>query len=706
MLLVRAEDGAFRASFSPDSTLLDVRTWIDAARFASRHEAARPSAPRDSGGRVLVHNEQTESLRAGRENFERQTARMREEARAQREEARARNLGTGPQASGEGSGASPTSEATYFVVAGLPGEPRREFVTEESMRTTLRDAGLVPQGTLLIRKQKLPQEDGAQAEVAFASDGLSSNRDQSDTEAHDGEADEGVADQAGVGPSRGAGRVLGGDTSSGAEVSTSLDERRRAALAAFEARQQQHQAHERAHSFPDSPASPSAAQPAAGVASAPLVDPRRQAALQAALARCSAAAASSPAAPEPADAPSAEGRGDNTLQATCAITSPPSAPLPRPTSSAAAQAALAAAEARSAAAVPAVPAPIAGTRKAKESIAARAARAVPSNHGKCPATVAADVPSKVGVSAEARRERLEALRLQRLASEREKEAIRMRLAEDQRDRKIGAAAARLGTFAPETCSSSAVPELQVATTLHQALPIANAGGSSSAPGPVDTSCVTSEVRVRYEDGTVLRRIFGADAPLQLVADMVAETRPVEAGPFVLRVPYPRREYGTQAELAITLRGAGLAPRGTLLVLGENSRGVVRRAEDEEEESELVQQMVLLQQLLAGMPVSGPGDGALEGYEQLLEYSEHMGEAVAGLSMAQIARLPTRIVDDPPPDTPDAPRCCICCYGHAQGDKLLMLPCNHDFHLECILPWLRAKRFCPLCKATAAPAEAE
>lgn len=157
-------------------------------------------------------------------------------------------------------------------------------------------------------------------------------------------------------------------------------------------------------------------------------------------------------------------------------------------------------------------------------------------------------------------------------------------------------------------------------------------------------------------------------------------------------------------MATTLREAGLAPRGTLLVLAEHSRGLVRRAGEEEDDSEIGQQMLLLQQLLAEMPVGAPPPGDAGSYEEMLEYAERVGQVSTGLSVAQVARLPTRTVEDEPPepDAPDAPRCCICCYGHAKGDVILALPCGHDYHLECIAPWLRAKRICPLCKTPAVP----
>ena len=170
-------------------------------------------------------------------------------------------------------------------------------------------------------------------------------------------------------------------------------------------------------------------------------------------------------------------------------------------------------------------------------------------------------------------------------------------------------------------------------------------------------------------------------------------------------------------------------------------------------------MLLLQQLLAEMPVGAPPPGDAGSYEEMLEYAERVGQVSTGLSVAQVARLPTRTVEDEPPepDAPDAPRCCICCYGahrhistpyparhppappplppppppphthhtphtqttcsytapapllppptpqgHAKGDVILALPCGHDYHLECIAPWLRAKRICPLCKTPAVP----
>ena len=67
--------------------------------------------------------------------------------------------------------------------------------------------------------------------------------------------------------------------------------------------------------------------------------------------------------------------------------------------------------------------------------------------------------------------------------------------------------------------------------------------------------VCTQVRVRCEDGTVMRLTLRAADPLSLVAEAVGAQRPADAGPFVLRVPFPRREYATPEELQTSIREA-------------------------------------------------------------------------------------------------------------------------------------------------------
>ena len=46
---------------------------------------------------------------------------------------------------------------------------------------------------------------------------------------------------------------------------------------------------------------------------------------------------------------------------------------------------------------------------------------------------------------------------------------------------------------------------------------------------------------------------------------------------------------------------------------------------------------------------------------------------------------------------DKHTCCICIDEYAAGDKIATLPCGHQFHCDCIKPWLQQQCVCPLCK---------
>lgn len=52
-------------------------------------------------------------------------------------------------------------------------------------------------------------------------------------------------------------------------------------------------------------------------------------------------------------------------------------------------------------------------------------------------------------------------------------------------------------------------------------------------------------------------------------------------------------------------------------------------------------------------------------------------------------------DDADADEEDT--CCICLAAYSTGNVITALPCTHNFHGDCIGPWLRLHRECPLCK---------
>ncbi|XP_058078941.1 E3 ubiquitin-protein ligase At1g12760-like isoform X1 [Magnolia sinica] len=48
-------------------------------------------------------------------------------------------------------------------------------------------------------------------------------------------------------------------------------------------------------------------------------------------------------------------------------------------------------------------------------------------------------------------------------------------------------------------------------------------------------------------------------------------------------------------------------------------------------------------------------------------------------------------------SPEDSECCICLSQYEEGAELRSLPCNHHFHSDCIVKWLRINATCPLCK---------
>ncbi len=623
-------------SFPAEKTLLDVRAYVDAERArAAIDAAAAVAASRGDSrgpGHVLVPSELSHATSVGRSNFVEQTMRLQAEARAMRAEL-----------------------PTYFVSTA----PRRDFLDDEALGTTLRDAGLVPNGTLLVRSVGASAAAGAFATFDSGSDGAeSSAADNEDAQSRfdelsDGEAVD-LAEDESAGDAAPAPSVAPGISSREAMIRAA--ERRLAPPPSMVAT---------AGGAPPpataAPTSGSSAPPAAAAVDVA----RREAALVAALSRANAAGVSEPtrAAPVPS------------ASTPVATTAPDAAPPNSATGGdpsvrdAAARAAAARSLSLPAAHAATVSSP-AATGKRKESASERMARVT----GRC------SNAGPQGLDEGLRREKLRAMEADRAAKAAERERILRRVAEDKKD---DAAKARRGQ-AVELSSEPPAPSSFASSS--SAAPLGYVGGSGD-----------SQLQLRLDDGTTYRDTMAASTSLAEVASLVSELRLPNTSPFVLRIPYPRREFHDPAELAAaSLASAGLTPRGMLIVLPLEYKGVVRKAEATSRDPRVNRLQEDLERMRRRVDdaTAGIGNGLdTDDYEALLELDRSV-RAPGGLSPLTLSSVQRRVVA--PGEVPQD-KCVICCCEVCAGDELLTLRCSHEFHAECIQPWFVDNNMCPLCK---------
>ncbi|XP_021765168.1 E3 ubiquitin ligase BIG BROTHER-like [Chenopodium quinoa] len=86
------------------------------------------------------------------------------------------------------------------------------------------------------------------------------------------------------------------------------------------------------------------------------------------------------------------------------------------------------------------------------------------------------------------------------------------------------------------------------------------------------------------------------------------------------------------------------------------------------------------------------------YEELQSLGEAIGSENQGLSKSEISSLPRHThksgIFSKKIDIGD---CVICFTTYKNRDSIISLPCLHQYHKDCIEPWLVKKRICPLCK---------
>lgn len=82
-----------------------------------------------------------------------------------------------------------------------------------------------------------------------------------------------------------------------------------------------------------------------------------------------------------------------------------------------------------------------------------------------------------------------------------------------------------------------------------------------------------------------------------------------------------------------------------------------------------------------------------GFDELLNMGFDQDQLPPPASKELVASLKSRLV------TTDDEKCAICLLPNENldGQKYLKLPCNHEFHDSCILPWIQKTNSCPMCR---------
>ncbi|XP_043190555.1 RING finger protein 150-like isoform X2 [Amphibalanus amphitrite] len=63
----------------------------------------------------------------------------------------------------------------------------------------------------------------------------------------------------------------------------------------------------------------------------------------------------------------------------------------------------------------------------------------------------------------------------------------------------------------------------------------------------------------------------------------------------------------------------------------------------------------------------------------------------------VCRIPVRILKADDAQLAEGECCAVCLEPYRVSDHLRALPCSHEFHKQCVDPWLLKNRTCPMCK---------
>ncbi|TQV96609.1 hypothetical protein V2A60_003005 [Cordyceps javanica] len=90
--------------------------------------------------------------------------------------------------------------------------------------------------------------------------------------------------------------------------------------------------------------------------------------------------------------------------------------------------------------------------------------------------------------------------------------------------------------------------------------------------------------------------------------------------------------------------------------------------------------------------------ALDRIVSTLMEANSQSTAAPPASEQGLASLPRKTIDEDLKSEDGNTECSICIDGMKVGEVVVSLPCNHSFHEECVVAWLKAHNTCPVCRA--------
>ncbi|XP_017784469.1 PREDICTED: protein goliath-like [Nicrophorus vespilloides] len=89
------------------------------------------------------------------------------------------------------------------------------------------------------------------------------------------------------------------------------------------------------------------------------------------------------------------------------------------------------------------------------------------------------------------------------------------------------------------------------------------------------------------------------------------------------------------------------------------------------------------------------------YVQRFRYihaKDRLSKRLCNAAKKALSKIPTKIIKSDDKEIQGDGECCaICIEPYKILDVLRILPCSHEFHKNCIDPWLLEQRTCPMCK---------